>query len=260
MNNIAICVNNENKNENAKETIDAIKNAGFKNVFIQWYNEDFDLSQEEQLKYINELRLNVIFAHLGYQNLNVIWEPGIQGALYEKRYINDLNECKKHEIELVIIHPVSGTTVPAPSQVGLGRFKAIVEHAKKLGIKIAFENTKVKDHLEFLLNNIQDEHVGTCIDTGHYHCHWNDEVNIDLIKNRVFAVHIHDNDKSYDQHLLPFDGTIDWSKTVKVLNDCNYERPITLESCYSECYNIPIQDFYNKAYDNANKLVRMINR
>ena len=30
-------------------------------------------------------------------------------------------------------------------------------------------------------------------------------------KNRIFAVHLHDN----DQNLLPFDGTIDWNKTIK---------------------------------------------
>ena len=34
-------------------------------------------------------------------------------------------------------------------------------------------------------------------------------------KNRIFAVHLHDNDQSDDQHLLPFDGTIDWNKTIK---------------------------------------------
>ena len=45
MDNIAVVVNNDNKS-NVYETIDAIANAGFKNVFIQWYNENWNPSQE----------------------------------------------------------------------------------------------------------------------------------------------------------------------------------------------------------------------
>ena len=37
---IAVVVSNDNKNVSVIETINAIKNAGFKNVFIQWYNKD----------------------------------------------------------------------------------------------------------------------------------------------------------------------------------------------------------------------------
>ena len=76
---IAVVVSNDNKNVNAIETIDAIYKAGFRNVFIQWYNKDWNLTQEEQLDYIREKGLNVIFAHLGYQNINDIWVEGENG-------------------------------------------------------------------------------------------------------------------------------------------------------------------------------------
>lgn len=44
---IAVVVSNANKDVSAIETIDAIKNAGFANVFIQWYNRDWKPTQEE---------------------------------------------------------------------------------------------------------------------------------------------------------------------------------------------------------------------
>ena len=47
MQDIAVVVSNNNKNVSIIETIDAIKKAGFKNVFIQWYNKDWNTSQEE---------------------------------------------------------------------------------------------------------------------------------------------------------------------------------------------------------------------
>lgn len=50
---IAVVVSNANKEVNVFDTIDAIQNAGFKNVFIQWYNREWNPTQEEQLKYLN---------------------------------------------------------------------------------------------------------------------------------------------------------------------------------------------------------------
>ena len=54
--NIAVVVSNDNKDVTIYETINAIKNAGFKNVFIQWYNKDWNPSQEEQLEYIKNAK------------------------------------------------------------------------------------------------------------------------------------------------------------------------------------------------------------
>ena len=39
--------------------------------------------------------------------------------------------------------------------------------------------------------------------------HFDDEFPYEMFKNKIFAVHLHDNDKSDDVHLLPFDGTMD---------------------------------------------------
>lgn len=63
MRELAIAIQNENKNVSIMETIKAINNAGFKNVFIQWYDEDWKYSQEEQVKKCKELGFNILFAH-----------------------------------------------------------------------------------------------------------------------------------------------------------------------------------------------------
>ena len=68
MNNLAVCVDNKNQNVTAKQTIDAIYKAGFKNVFIQYYHKETKgLNQLEQINYCQELGLNIIFCHLGYK-------------------------------------------------------------------------------------------------------------------------------------------------------------------------------------------------
>ena len=83
---LAIAIQNENEKVNIKETINSIKIAGFKNVFVQWYDENWEHSQEEQVKLCKNLGFNIIFAHLGYQNINSIWEDGSEGDYLVKRY------------------------------------------------------------------------------------------------------------------------------------------------------------------------------
>ena len=100
---IAVAISNDNQEVSVTETIDAIKNAGFKNVFIQWYNKDWNPSQEEQLKYVRKQGLNVIFAHLGYQNINDLWLENENGENLVPRYINDLKICKENNIPYYII-------------------------------------------------------------------------------------------------------------------------------------------------------------
>ena len=126
---------------------------------------------------------------------------------------------------------------------------------KEIGIKIAIENTRQRIYVEYILENIKDENLGLCFDAGHYHCFYKDEFNYSLFKNRIFAIHLHDNDKIGDLHLLPFDGNIDWNNVLTKLKENNYNGPITLEVCYRYDYlNQSVDDFYKEAYERGRKL------
>lgn len=227
---IAVVVSNANKDVSAIETIDAIKNAGFTNVFIQWYNRDGKPTQEEQLEYIRKKGLNIIFAHLGYQNINDLWLEREAGDKLVDRYKNDIKICRNNNIPMVIMHLTSKSEAPKYNEIGLKRLQEIVDYAQKLNIKVAFENTKIKGYLDYVIDNIKNKNVGICFDSGHYHVHFNDE----------------------------FDGTLNWSNVVKNLKECNYSGPITLELCYRyEYLKMGINEFYKKGYEVGNKLKEM---
>lgn len=193
---VAVVVSNDNKEVNAIETINAIQNAGFKNVFIQWYNKNWNPTQEEQLRYIKEKGLNVIFAHLGYQNINDLWLESDDGDKLVDRYKNDIKVCKENDIPMVVMHLTSKNEAPKYSERGLKRLQEIADYAKSLDVKVAFENTKIKGYLDYVIKNINNENVGICFDSGHYHVHFDDELDFSNFKDRIFAVHFHDNDKS----------------------------------------------------------------
>lgn len=250
---LAAVIGNYDKTCTILDTIDSIAKSGFRNVFLEWYNEDWPISQEEQLRYAREKGLNIIFAHLGYQNINNLWIEEETGIV--DRYKNDIKVCADNNIPMVVMHLTSHSVAPMYNEIGLKRIKEICDYAKSLNIKIAFENTKIKGYLEYALGNIDNDNVGVCYDSGHCHAHFNDEFEFDRFKNRIFAVHLHDNDGSADQHLLPFDGTIDWHKLAKNLKDSNYDGPLTFEIHHHRDYaNMPLDEFYQKGYEIALKI------
>lgn len=254
MNDIAVCVSNANKNVSVFETIDTIKKTGFKKVFIQWYNRKWDISQEEQLNYIKNCGLQVIFAHLGYDNINNLWFDNELGDELIEFYKKDIKICKENNINLVVMHLCEDRNKPDYSKTGIKRLKELVEYAKIMNVRIAFENTKVSEFLEYVLHDIKDENVGVCFDSGHNHVYV-DKFNIDLFKDRIFAIHLHDNNKTKDQHLIPYDGNINWDIVLENLKKCNYNGDITLELCYrNEYLKMSVEEFYKKGYEVGKKL------
>jgi sugar phosphate isomerase/epimerase len=260
MQELAVVVSNGNKNCTVYETIDAIKEAGFKNVFIQWYNYKWNITQEEQLEYIKKQGLNVIFAHLSYWDINDIWIEGSKGDLLVDYYKNDIRKCFENNIPMVIMHLTDTFDAPPYCEVGVKRLKEIADYAQELGIKIAFENTKIKGYLEYVFDHIDNDNVGLCFDSGHSHTHFNDEFDFAKYKDKIFAVHLHDNFKNGDLHLLPFDGDIDWELLIDNLISCNYIGPITMELCYRGDYlKMNIKDFYKKGYEIGIRIKELFN-
>lgn len=259
---LAIIASIYNKNNNQLETIDAIKEAGFKNIFLEWYNDEWKISQEEQIEYAKKIGLNIIFLHLGYKHINSLWRRDINGYKIVGSYKKDLKACNKYGINLVIMHLTSGKTPPSYNMLGIKRLNKIIDYAKEMNIKIAFENNKIPGYLEYLFSNIKKDNIGICYDSGHCHANFDDKFNFEYFKNKILAVHLHDNDKTWDQHLIPFDGTIDWDFTINKLKECNYNGPITMESTYKEkrYLNISIQKFYQKAYNAGEKLLDIYNK
>ena len=84
---------------------------------------------------------------------------------------------------MVVMHLTSKSEAPMYSEVGLKRVREICDYAKSLNVKVAFENTKIKGYLDYVIENIKNDNVGICFDSGHCHAHFNDDFNF----NRKFG-------------------------------------------------------------------------
>jgi sugar phosphate isomerase/epimerase len=93
--------------------------------------------------------------------------------------------------------------------------------AKGRGVTIALENTPSElGSPESLCQLIRETHLYDlkfCLDTGHAHMEEGLPKSLELMHERIATTHIHDNHGEKDEHLLPFEGTIDWDATLQSL-------------------------------------------
>jgi sugar phosphate isomerase/epimerase len=82
--------------------------------------------------------------------------------------------------------------------------------AKQRGVTLALENTPGEMATPANLKNFLDT-------TRHAHIQSGGAAALETIKDLVVTTHIHDNQGERDDHLLPFEGSIDWNDTLAVL-------------------------------------------
>lgn len=109
----------------------------------------------------------------------------------------------------------------------------INEEAKKNDILIAIENHTTQfvsvELLIELIHKIDTEHLGICLDIGHSNIFSN--YMSDLLESRryLFSLHLHDNNGEEDEHLLPYEGMIDFDYIIGYLRTSKFAGIVTLE-------------------------------
>lgn len=105
--------------------------------------------------------------------------------------------------------------------------------AKHRGVTIVLENTP--DELgspESLLRFLKETHLNDlklCLDVGHAHIETKISTAFEIMRDRIVSTHIHDNHGEKDEHLLPYEGSIDWEALLGLISAAPQELPIVLE-------------------------------
>ena len=104
--------------------------------------------------------------------------------------------------------------------------------AEPLGVRIAVEvipNELSRAGSIVHLVEHDLEGAGICLDFGHAHLDGDVIDAVETVSEHLIATHVHDNRGRSDDHLLPFDGTIDWAGTLLAVQKIGYEGPLTFE-------------------------------
>jgi sugar phosphate isomerase/epimerase len=104
--------------------------------------------------------------------------------------------------------------------------------AKDRGVQILLENypnelSTAERLLDFIRYTKLDLKV--CFDTGHAHMAEGVQSAFQKLREHIASTHIHDNNRLKDDHLLPFEGQIDWEKTVRDFRSAPGQVPFLFE-------------------------------
>jgi len=220
-----------------RERFGLIKAAGFDAVGL--WRDDW-LGWTGHREYADMARvagLEVIDGHApfvrDYDIINSLWLDNLDGETTYEIYHKAIKECGEDGVSNLIVHladEFDGKRVVALNETGISRMKRLVETAEKYEVTIALENLDYHNDLEYVFERVDSPNLGFCYDIGHRNCH---EPEVDLLSlygNKLVALHLHDNDGSGDQHLLPFGGNIDWQEQMSKIAATGYNGPTTLES------------------------------
>ena len=111
----------------------------------------------------------------------------------------------------------------------------IARFARKRGTSLLLETDlfRIKE-VNQILDSVLEENVGILVDVGH--CwHRAREEPSEVIReaaNRLFLLHINDNNGKEDDHLIPGEGAINWGNILKALEKVSYKGIFMME-----CFN-----------------------
>jgi sugar phosphate isomerase/epimerase len=112
--------------------------------------------------------------------------------------------------------------------------EAIHALAAPLGLRVAAEVipnalSTAAGLVDWLERDVELDGVGVCLDYGHAFLMGDLVDAIETAGGHLVTTHVHDNHGRRDEHLVPFDGAIDWARAVAATQKVGYDGRLVLE-------------------------------
>jgi sugar phosphate isomerase/epimerase len=238
------------------ELLAQVSAAGFQGVEIFASRAHFDYTSKTEARAMaaalsaNRLFLSSLHAPTS-RDLSATREGGTPVSICEVervRRIEAMDELKR-AIDLsedlpyprMVLH-MGGpreTADPRKRDAAFSSLEHLILHAHHAGVVLSLENTTSEMGDPQYLHNFVDETRLTGLrfnfDIGHAHLSDGPEderiaKGFAPMRELIAGVHLHDNHGDKDEHLPPFDGTIDWPAAIALLKSVPTENvPLTLE-------------------------------
>ena len=149
-----------------------------------------------------------------------------------------LELARRVPVSVLVVHPGLQDSLLSPSAqnsrgAALRSVEEIVALASPVGVRVALEVIpnvmSTADALVDLLDELDMPEVGVCLDFGHAHLQGDVVDAVETLSGVLLATHVHDNHGRRDEHLAPFEGTIDWTGALMALQKVGYEGTMILE-------------------------------
>jgi sugar phosphate isomerase/epimerase len=238
------------------ELLAQISEAGFQGVEIFCTRSHFEYATKTEVRAIagalEARKLQLVSLHAPTsRDTSAMRESGMPLSICEVervRRIEAMDELKRvidvaddlPYARLILHMGGSRETVdPRKRDAAFSTLEHLVLHAHHAGVTICVENTTSEMGDSAYLRAFVDETRLTGLrfnfDIGHAHlADGPEEERIEKsfapLRDLVASVHLHDNHGEKDEHLPPFDGSIDWPAAIKVLKSApEASLPLVLE-------------------------------
>ena len=239
-----------------RELLGQVRSAGFEALEIFASRGHFDYATKEEVRTIrqaladHQLQLNSLHAPTS-RDISLNREGGLPLSVTEVervRRIEAMDELKRVidvaedlPFSRLILHMGGSreTADPRKRDAAFSTLEHLILHARHIGVTICIENTTSEMGQPAYLRSFVDETRLTGLrfnfDIGHANLADGPEEGriakgFEPLRELVASAHIHDNHGEKDEHLAPYDGTIDWPKALELLKSTsNGELPLTLE-------------------------------
>jgi sugar phosphate isomerase/epimerase len=135
----------------------------------------------------------------------------------------------------LVLHLGAGREAQDPrrTEAAMSSLEHLCLFAKQRSVTIALENTAGEyaspSALRQFVTDTRLHDLRLCFDIGHAHLWEGVRTAFDAMRDLVVTTHLHDNSGERDDHLFPYQGTIDWDAAMAALATADQELPLTLE-------------------------------
>src|SRR6185503_8106270 len=129
-----------------------------------------------------------------------------------------LNIARQIPADVLVVH-LGTPTVQGGENNRTAAFRSVEEIcrlAEPIGIRVALEVipnelSDAQSLVTMLERDLEAPHAGICLDFGHAFLMGDVADAIETVSEHLITTHVHDNHRKRDDHLVPFEGGIDWN-------------------------------------------------
>ena len=224
------CIDLQPKLNLPVESIGLFKAAGFDNVHISATDKPY--TENEIYKAVNDAKkanVNAVNLHPYYKYNGFMWHDCLEREDAINFNLKQIELCKELGMESIVLHSSQGEGNYIVSAWGLEAYKRLTEKAEKEEVLLCIENLKHHNQLTPIFENIQSPYLKFCYDSGHRNAFAPERDFLSEFGSLLAFTHLHDNDGINDSHLLPLDGTMDFTALKNGLEALNYKGYLNLE-------------------------------
>ena len=223
----------------AELAVERLASLGYEGVdmgFDYWTFEGSAFLGDGYLDWAKGLRAKADAAGIPYTHAHA---PGEADSEYIGRSIEAASVLGARYL---VVHPIwhekNGKTIRSKLrflQVNVDAIKEWLPKAEECGVVLLSENilwgaSSDPRIIADLVKKVGSDWFGWCFDVGHAHCCGYTPSVLKKCAVTPMSLHIQDNDGSGDGHLIPGDGTIDWTEFIAALRDVGYLGDCVMEA------------------------------